>query len=46
MREAKVGALICLKMNKKLKINLNSSMSMILVEANVCMPQKGTVGPI
>lgn len=46
MREAKVGALIYLQTNKKLKTILNSSMSMILVEANVCMPLKGTVRPI
>lgn len=47
MREAKVGTFICLKTNKQnLKIILNSSMSMVLVEANVCMPPKGTVGPI
>lgn len=45
MRKAKVGALICLKTTKKEQLILNST-AMILIEANACMPLKGTVGPI
>lgn len=38
--------MICLKTNRILKTTLKSSKPMVLVEANVCMPLKGTVGPI